>query len=114
VRYSTKGSAADQALARYHESVHSVLSPKLMRFRQFRANLGMAAYERSAFLRYLEEALAESYAQLRVNGIQGLPTGIRFPIANGYVTLSAVLAEAAIGTVVIGGITYYVYLELSN
>jgi hypothetical protein len=75
----------------------------------------MAAYEKSAFLRYLEEALAESYAQLRVNGIKGLPAGIRFPIANGYVTLRAVTTEAAMGTafgtIVVGGITYLVYLE---
>ncbi len=113
VRYSAAGSDTDQALARYHEMVHSYLSPKLIPFREFRADLRMTAYKRSAFLRYFEEALAESYAQMRVNGVKGLPTGIRFPIANGYVTLTAVLKEAAIGTVTVGGMTYYVYLQTS-
>jgi hypothetical protein len=115
VRYSAAGSAQEQALVRYHEQVHSFFSPKLMKFREQRANMGMAAYEKSAFLRYLEEALAESYAQLRVNGIKGLPAGIRFPIANGYVTLRAVATEAAVGlafgTVTVGGIVYAVYVE---
>jgi hypothetical protein len=115
VRYSTAGSAQDQALVRYHEQVHSFFSPKLMKFRELRADVSMAAYEKSAFLRYLEEALAESYAQLRVNGIKGLPAGIRFPISNGYVTLRAVTTEAAVGlafgTVTVGGIVYAVSLE---
>lgn len=70
----------------------------------------VAAYKHSELVRYLEEALAESYAQLKVNGISGLPTGIQFPIANGYVRLERVLKEAAIGTVAVGGVTYGVYL----
>jgi hypothetical protein len=115
IRYSTAGTTEDQALVLYHEKVHSALSPKLMLFRELRADLGMTAYQKSAFLRYLEEALAESYAQLRVNGIKGLPAGIRFPIANGYVTLRAVTTEAAIGaalgTIVVGGLRYLVYVE---
>lgn len=65
-------------------------------------------------LRYLEEALAESYAQLRVNGIRGLPVGIRFPIANGYVTVRAVAIEVGGITIVVGGIVYAVDLELSE
>ena len=74
----------------------------------------MAAYERSPLLRYLEEVLAETYAQLRVNGIRGMPAGIRFPIENGYVTLTAVLNEAAIGTIAVGNVTYYVVLDLAG
>ncbi|WP_197444224.1 RHS repeat domain-containing protein [Maioricimonas rarisocia] len=109
VLYSTLGSADDVALARYHESVHSFLSPKFKLFRELRADFGMAAYNRSSTLRYIEEALAESYAQLRVNGIRGLPTGIKFPIKEGYVTIQALAAEGAVGTVVIGGVTYYVF-----
>jgi hypothetical protein len=114
VRYSTQGSAADQALVRYHEMVHSVLSPKVARLREFRADVGMKGYQHSSLLRYLEEALAESYAQLRVNGIKGLPEGLRFPIANGYVTLTAVATEAAIGTVVWAGLTYFVYVSVEG
>ena len=69
----------------------------------------MAAYEKSSFLKYLEEALAETYAQLRVRGFAGLPTGITFPVKEGYVTVSPVLKEGAIGTIVVGGVTYGVY-----
>ena len=109
VLYSTFGTADDIKLARYHESVHSFLSPKFKLFRELRADIGMTAYNKSSFLRYLEEALAESYAQLRVNGLRGLPTGIKFPIKEGYVTIQAVAAEGALGTIVIGGVTYYVF-----
>jgi hypothetical protein len=110
ITYSTQGSATDVALTRNHELVHSILSPKLRFLRNFRADLAMAAYEKSAFLKYLEEALAETYAQVRVRGLRGLPTGISFPITNGYVTVRAVVTEAAIGTVVVGGVTYGVYV----
>ena len=109
VTVSSKGSAGDQALVRYHELVHSFLSPKMAPLRQFRARLATSAYLRSALLKYLEEALAETYAQLRVNGISELPTGIRFPVKNGYVTLSQLYVEgAAIGTIVVGTMSFTV------
>ncbi len=73
------------------------------------AGIGMIAYNKSSFLRYLEEALAESYSQLRVNGLCGLPTGIKFPIKEGYVTIQAVAAAGALGSIVIGGVTYNVF-----
>ncbi len=114
VRYSTQGTAADQALARYHEGVHSSLSPKFWLLRNFRARLGMSAYEKSALLQYVEEALAETYAQMKVNGLRGIPKGLRFPIDNGYVALRPVVTEAAIGTVVYGGIVYGVYVLMSD
>ena len=83
-----------------------------MPLRELRADLRLTGYQKSSFLRYLEEALAEGYAQVRVNGIKGLPEAIRFPVANGYVTVRAVVKEAAIGagvvTVTIGGIVYVV------
>ena len=109
VWYSTLGSADDVALARYHESVHSFLSPKFKLFRELRADVRMAGYQKSSTLRYIEEALAESYAQLRVNGIRGLPAGIKFPIIEKYVTIRALAAEGGVGTIVIGGVTYYVF-----
>jgi hypothetical protein len=109
VIYSTLGTEDDIALARFHESVHSLLSPKLAFFREFRANMGQAAYEKSSLVQYLEETLAETYAQLRVRGFAGLPTGITFPIREGYVTVSEVVKEGAIATIVVGGITYGVY-----
>jgi hypothetical protein len=75
--------------------------------------------EPTTMLRYLEEALAESYAQLRVNGIKGLPAGIRLPVASGAynLTISGILREAAVaggiylGTITVGGIVMHVYLE---
>jgi hypothetical protein len=116
VEYSSAGAQADVDLVRHHEMVHSFLSPKLQFLRTFRARMGVKGYANSDLLKYIEEALAESYAQLRVNGIKGLPTGIRFPIANGYVTLRGVLMEAAIVagamTVTIAGLRYVVTIEL--
>ena len=114
ITLSTKGTAADQALVRYHEEVHSFFSPKFKPLRNLRAKAGQAGYDRSALLQYLEEALAETRAQMKVNGLSGLPEGIRFPIANGYVTLSQVVTEAAIGTVVFGGVVYGVYVLTSD
>jgi hypothetical protein len=108
--YSTQGSANDQALALAHERLHSYLSPKLMPLRGVRADVRMAAYKHSELVRYLEEALAESYAQVKVTGISGLPTGIRFPVANGYVRLDRVVKESAVGTLAVGGLTYGVYV----
>ncbi len=103
VRYSTAGTATEQQLARLHELVHSFLSPRLALFRTFRARLAVSAYARSAILRYLEEALAESFAQIRVNGLAHLLTGIRFPISNGYLTLQQLACEgAALGKITFG------------
>jgi len=103
VEYSTAGTAAEQQLARVHELVHSFLRPRLRFLRRFRARLNASAYTRSAILQYLEEGLAETIAQLAVNGISGLITGIRFPIANGYLTLQQLACEgAAIGTITVG------------
>jgi len=52
---------------------------------------------------YLEEALAETYAQLRVVGFKGVLSGIRFPISPNYVTISDLATEGqAIGTIIVG------------
>lgn len=103
VTYSTSGSATERQLARLHELVHSFLSPRLAVFRRFRARLAMSAYARSAILKYLEEALAESFAQIRVNGLAHILTGIRFPVTNGYLTLQQLACEGAeIGKIVFG------------
>lgn len=103
VEYSTAGTATEQQLARVHELVHSFLRPRLRLFRQFRARLNASAYTRSAILQYLEEALAESVAQMSVYGIEGLLTGLKFPIANGYLTIQQLACEGAeIGTILVG------------
>jgi hypothetical protein len=143
IEISPGGSASDRALALSHENVHSRLSakeidewqlalktnqkiasflePKLKALQTFRANLSMNAYMKSSLLKYLEEAMAETYAQLKVNGISGLPEGLQFPVKNGYVKLwklgpvadtpaLPLAAEAAIGTIAVGGYLYAVYV----
>jgi hypothetical protein len=103
VRLSNVGTATEQALTRAHELVHRFLTPRFALLRSFRVRLGMSAYLRSALLQYLEEAIAETVAQLRVNGFSGLLEGIKFPVANGYVTISSLVSEgAAIGTISAG------------
>ncbi len=116
VTYSSAGSKTDQALVYHHEMVHSFLSPKLDVLREFRADVKMTGYEKSSFLRYFEEALAESYAQVKVNGLStdSLLEGLSFPIKNGYVELKDVVKEGAIGTVLIGGALYGVHLAVSD
>jgi hypothetical protein len=54
-----------------------------------------------------EEALAETIAQLRVNGV--VLEGLKFPVANGYMTISSLMSEgAAIGTITVGGTLFSV------
>jgi hypothetical protein len=112
---SPHGTAKDVALAVAHESVHSFLSPKALNgLRDIRADVGMSAYAKSGLCRYLEEALAESYAQVKVNGLRGLPEGLAFPIRNGYVSLGRVATEGAIGTVIYGGALYAVHVKVNQ
>jgi len=107
VRLSPAGTATQQALARAHELVHRFLTPRFGPLRSFRVRLGMAGYLRSALLQYLEEALAETIAQLRVNGV--VLEGLKFPVANGYMTISSLMSEgAAIGTITVGGTLFSV------
>lgn len=115
ITYSTAGSQTNQRLVLYHEQVHQFLTPKLQAFRSLRIDLGMTGYSKSQLLRYLEEGLAEAYAQLRVNGIKGLPSAMKFPLDQpGYgLTITGVVIEGAIyvGTILVGGITLHVYLD---
>ncbi len=107
VRLSPLGSTTDQALARAHELVHRFLTPRFGPLRSFRVGLGMSGYLRSAFLKYLEEALAETVAQVRVNG--AVLTGLKFHVTHGYVTISNLVSEgAAIGTITAGGTLFTV------
>lgn len=114
--YSTRGTEAEQALALYHEKVHQFLTPKFLPLREFRLNIRWEAYNRSQLLRYLEEVMAESYAQMRVNGFKGLPDAIRFPLNDEKYSLviSTIVKEGAIGTIAVGGTTYGVYLVSSS
>jgi len=114
---SIRGSAADQKLVLLHEKVHSLLTPKFQPLREVRVTLSTNGYNKSYWLRYLEEALAETVAQLGVNGAKGLLTGIRFPVANGYVTITQLGTEAAgvaLGPIIVGGMTYNVLFVNTN
>ena len=103
VRLSPSGTATEQALVRAHELVHQFLTPRLGVLRSFRVRLSMASYTRSMLLQYLEEAIAETVAQLRVNGASALLEGLKFPVVNGYMTISSIMSEgAAIGTILAG------------
>jgi hypothetical protein len=104
IRLATTGSVSEQNLALYHELVHQFLTPRFGVLRTFRVQLGMSGYLRSALLRYLEEAIAETVAQLRVNGgVSALLTGVKFPVANGYMSINSLVCEgAAIGTITAG------------
>ena len=80
---------------------------------RFRAELKSAGYDRSAFLKYIEEALAEGYAQLRVNGLAQAVQAYRFPLERGYVTVSQLVAEGqAIGSIMLGGSFFYVSIAI--
>jgi hypothetical protein len=104
VRISPRGSPTLQALARIHESVHQFLTPRFGFLRTFRVQLRMSGYLRSAFLQYLEEAIAETTAQIRaVGGVSAVLEGVRFPVKNGYVSISDLMSEgAAIGAITVG------------
>ena len=106
--WSTQGTPTEQALAKAHEQVHSWLSPRYDLF-NMRANLGMCAYKNSQLLRYLEEALAETIAQLRVNGanLNSIQEGLSFPLAganNPYNLSVGGIVTEAIGAAVTAGL----------
>lgn len=63
------------------------LSPKLYFLREFRIQNRTSSYTRSALRKYLEEALAETVAQVSVNGFREVFKGISFPIREKYVTI---------------------------
>src|SRR5690606_23616793 len=97
-------SLTEQRLTLYHELIHRYFSPRTGPLRKIRAELRMSGYSRSQLLRYLEEALAEGYGQLRVHGLEKALGAYRFPVDLGYVTVSQMAAEGqAIGTITLGG-----------
>jgi hypothetical protein len=105
---SRNQSMTEQKLTLLHELVHRYFSPRIGPFLRIRAELRISAYQRSALLRYLEEVLAECYAQLRVNGLAKAIETWRFPLPQkgyeGYVTLSQLATEGtAIGSILLGG-----------
>ena len=64
-------------------------------------------------MRYLEEAMAEGYAQLKVNGLTAAIKALRFQLQGGYMTVSELASEGqAIGTITLGGTLLFVSIDL--
>lgn len=111
----------DVEIAKFHEKFHSLLAPKLQAFpwlRQARTVLKTNSYLKSYLLRYLEEAMAETIAQVRGSGWQFFFEGIKFPIGNeGYVTIAKMGVEAQgilLGPINAGGMIFRVYYSYSE
>lgn len=108
-------SLSEQRVTLFHELVHRHFSPRIGPFRKLRAEINMSAYSRSALLRYLEEALAEGYGQLRVHGLANALGAIKFPLRGGYVIVSQLAFEGrAIGTITLGGTLFNVSMSLGQ
>jgi hypothetical protein len=84
---STQGTATEQALALLHEKVHQFFVPKLYILREYRVTNRVGSYVRSSLYRFIEEMLAETIAQVGVNGFSQVFVGLKFPVKNGYVFL---------------------------
>ncbi len=117
--YSTLGAEDIVAAARIHEKVHQFLTPKLQILREFRVVLKSNSYSKSYVLRYLEEALAQTVAEISVYGIgkQQILNGISFPVKNGYVTVTKMSIKATgvlLGPINVGGTIYKVYFNYSK
>ncbi len=102
----------EQKVVLFHELVHRYFSPRVGPLRKFRAEMAISGYNRSALLKYLEEALAQGYGQLKVNGFSAGFEAYRFPLDNGYTTVAKMSAEGqAIGSIVLGGTIFYVSIS---
>lgn len=84
---ATYAAAAIRLKVLLHEKVHQFLVPKMYILREYRAGNRAGCYVRSSLWRYIEEALAETIAQLGVVGFRKMFVGMRFPVKNGYVFL---------------------------
>lgn len=112
VQVSLKQSIDEIVKSRLHELFHRFFTPRTGRLLPLRAELRLALKFRSAFLNYLEEALAEGYSQLRTEGVISAIKSWRFPIKEGYVTLSELAVEGSeIGTIMLGGTLIHVSIS---
>lgn len=100
-----------------HERVHSFLTPKLYPLRNLRITLNWNGYAKSYLLRYLEEAIAETVAQVGTYGFKNVVVGIKFPVKEQYVTLAAMGLEVKgifLGPVNVSGMSYKAYLTFED
>jgi len=88
-----------------HEAVHRWLSPLYgpIGLREARGALKWWGYNKSHFLKYTEEALAEMYAT------RSIADGLRFPLQGYGVSFPRVLAEGAGYGALVSGATYGSY-----
>ncbi|MGH2610504.1 MAG: hypothetical protein ACRDHF_15595, partial [Tepidiformaceae bacterium] len=115
VLISWRVSGREGRLTALHERVHSILTPKLYPLRRLRVQVSANAYSKSELLQYLEEALAETFAQVCVNGPGAMIRGITFPVRLGYVSLSRMGKEVRgmlLGPVTVAGMIYNAYHSL--
>jgi hypothetical protein len=99
----------------YHELVHRYFSPKIGPLLKLRAEVRISGYQRLAFLKYLEEALAQGYAMFRMHGLEDAFAAYRFPIDHGYVTVSKLASEGTmVGTIMLAGTKFYVSMTSGN
>jgi hypothetical protein len=120
IRVALDQPVSEQGAALDHELVHRFFSPRTGPLRKLRATLKMTAYQRSALLQYLEETLAEGYAQLRMHGFKGTAWKedvFKFPLRGGYLVLIGSRARTqgvVIGTIALGGSLFRVSILLSG
>lgn len=107
------GNTLDRLLhVRLHELGHRMFAPKLTILREFRATTAMSGYLRSAWLKFLEEAIVEARATFIRHGAKDALFSVSFPLKRGYVTISQLFEEAvALENIVSGGLKYGVYLN---
>ena len=101
----------------FHERVHKFLTPKFYFLREIRIKLAIEGYNKSYLLRYLEEALAQTYALVRTQGGGAILEGLAFPVKNGYVSIGSMAKEAGsivLGTVNVSGNSYRVAVNLND
>jgi hypothetical protein len=113
IRISSFGTDDIKWATYLHEKMHAFLRPKLAPLRELRAGFASSAYNRSAIMKYLEEALAESYSICEREGYSwsSIKQGLDFPVANRYVTVTQLATEGkAVGTVVVGSMAFMVYV----
>jgi hypothetical protein len=101
--------ASDQARTLIHEQVHSFFTPRGIGQR-IRASIRIDLYNNSFLVKYVEEAIAESVAQIATGG--SLRQGLQFPISHGYVTPVRTIIEGIITTAGISGLLYGIYEAL--
>jgi hypothetical protein len=116
IKVSTRLSTHDALRAVRHEAVHMRFTPKFYPLRRIRVHLGIHSYNRSYLLRYIEEMLAQTRSELLTEGLklESVFNGLKFPVANGYVTVAKMVSEATgvfLGPVNVTGMSLLAYFS---